>query len=120
MLSLLLLQKKKLYIFQKYMIKRVYRDLYIDIEKAILFRQGMVESKHLMHQFGSTPCINKHRLEKYLHLIKWIGFKTDKRKFVISKKMFLDNCKSYMNGTEEQLYCHNYFYTITELDKLDI
>ena len=95
--------------------ENVFRDLYLDRSQSLLFRKDMIEKKHLMWQFGGTPCINAKMYDKYD--TEYLGFKTDKRRFTISRELFDEHKKVYMNGNEKQYYCDKFFYKIDELNE---
>ena len=89
--------------------KHIWRDLYIDEEKRILFRQNMNESKHFMWQFGGVPMINANYYNQYKDKIDHIGFKTDKGKYVVKKDLFEEYKQVYHNGDEDQYYVDKFY-----------
>lgn len=90
-------------------------NYYLDVYRKILCRIGLKESAHLMWQFGGVPMFNAELVDKTPS--DWIGAKTDKRRFIMDRKLFDENKKEYDNKGEKQYYCDLFFWNIQDLSE---
>jgi hypothetical protein len=95
----------------------IYKDYYFR-EDGLLYKKGL-QRQHLLWKKGGVPCVNANLFDKLYATgkLKWLGFKTDKQKFLISAELFNTEKEVINLDKDKQYTCDHFFWNITPVDK---
>jgi len=91
----------------------IWKDYQIIQDKLCKF--NIDEKKHLLHQFGSVPCIDKKVWEQYKNKVQEIYIRTSKgKRFKINAKVFEHARQEIDLGFGKQYIVHKELWDISD------
>lgn len=98
------------------MIKKLKYNYKLDTEQGLLFKHE--KESNLYWSIGGYPLIDYETFLKHRENLRYIGVKTEKRKFVIPKQFFDKHTIVEHKGFGKQVQFDPFFWTITKLTTL--
>jgi len=100
------------------MIKKLSFSYLLDTDKKLLFK--IEKERNLLWSRGGFPALNKQVIMDNQSDYDWVGVKTPKRRFIINKKMLLDNFEDIKYpGFEPQIFASPFFWSESNIKAVD-